>query len=96
MKAVVVIFLLSSYQVQACSSFKIPIVATEQYPKGLGRTVPELKLKVNIVINVTFNLESVLLEGGSYSDIQDLLHDGIARSDGHVEDQVSQREYNRR
>ena len=52
MKAVVEIFLLSSFQVQACSSFKIPIVATEQYPKGLGRTVPELKLKVNIVINV--------------------------------------------
>ena len=33
--------------VEACSILKIPTFATEQYPKGLGSTVAEIKLKVN-------------------------------------------------
>ena len=35
---------------EACSILKIPTFATEQYPKGLGSTVAEIKLKVNLVL----------------------------------------------
>jgi nicotinamidase-related amidase len=28
--------------IQACNLLRVPIIVTEQYPKGLGRTVPEI------------------------------------------------------
>ena len=31
-----------SILVQACRLLNVPMIVTEQYPKGLGRTVPEL------------------------------------------------------
>ena len=34
--------------VEACNILKIPTFATEQYPKGLGNTVLELKIQVSI------------------------------------------------
>lgn len=31
-------------QLQGCKSLEIPLIVTEQYPKGLGNTVPELDI----------------------------------------------------
>ncbi|RKX99885.1 MAG: hydrolase, partial [Spirochaetes bacterium] len=28
---------------KACELFKIPVIFTEQYPKGLGQTIPQIK-----------------------------------------------------
>ncbi|KAN0047919.1 hypothetical protein ACTA71_002308 [Dictyostelium dimigraforme] len=32
----------SKYMIKICNELKVPIIFTEQYPKGLGHTVPEL------------------------------------------------------
>ena len=37
---------------EACSILKIPTFATEQYPKGLGSTVAEIKLKVKFLVPI--------------------------------------------
>jgi len=40
---------------QACSILNIPVVVTEQYPKGLGETVNEMKVNAQAFEKITFS-----------------------------------------
>lgn len=45
----------ASIMSKACSILNIPIIVTEQYPKGLGETVGELKKEALTFEKITFN-----------------------------------------
>lgn len=40
---------------EACSILNIPVYITEQYPQGLGETIPALKRTNNVFIKTSFN-----------------------------------------
>jgi nicotinamidase-related amidase len=45
----------TNHLIELANTFGIPVIVTEQYPKGLGHTVPEIRLPSQAIEKLTFD-----------------------------------------